>query len=681
MRLVIAEKPSVSASIAKVLGADERKEGYFEGNGYIVTWCLGHIADYAYPEEYDEKYKKWDFSDLPIIPDSWQMSVSKDKRSQYKILKALLNDNSINDVVNACDAGREGELIFRRVYEMTKSKLPIKRLWINSMEDSAISEGFDNLKDGHEFDMLAVAAAARAKADWLVGINATRAYTTKLNRKYTIGRVQTPTVMLLVERDDKINHFIKEPFYKVIIEKDGMKAVSENIKEKQKAAEVAEICDGKTAEVISVKNIEKRTKTPRLYDLTSLQREANRFFGYSASDTLYILQGLYEKKLVTYPRTDSQYITEDMISTVSELIIRIKDKYDFLREYKPGGIDKLADNSKVSDHTALLPTEGSLSGEESLSEKEKNIYNLIVRRLMSAASSDYIFSETEVIIRCEDNDFKCKGRTVVDMGFKSVENSFDRYMRIKQKKDEKEQIITVNEGDTFSVIAKAEEHFSTPPKPYTEDTLLAAMESAGSKEFENEVERKGLGTPATRASIIEKIIQTGYVERKGKQLNPTQEAYNLINILPDYIKSASLTAEWENKLLDMEKGKVSEDSFYNEINNMVQNIILGCEDLSPIKTEKQVLGKCPICGADVVEYSKSYSCSDKECKFVIWKENKFLASMKKKMDKRIATDLINKGKSRVNNLVSSKGNKFNADLVIKAEDGKVSYSLEFPEKK
>ena len=682
MKLVIAEKPSVSASLAAVLGADERKDGYFIGNGYTVTWCLGHIADYVYPEDYDEKYKKWSFPDLPIIPEPWRMAVPKEKKSQYKVLKNLLNDSSYEAVINACDAGREGELIFRRVYELSGSRIPIRRLWINSMEDNAIKKGFECLRDGADYDLLAKSAAARAKADWLIGINATRAYTTKLNKKYTIGRVQTPTVMLLVERDEKIKNFVKEPFYKVVIGCPKIKAASENIKEKSEADKLAAHCNGKTAEVISVKKKEKKTKTPRLYDLTSLQRDANRLYGYSASDTLSVLQDLYEKKLVTYPRTDSQYITEDMVESVMNLIERIKEKYDFLSGYKQEDIKKLADNSKVSDHTALLPTEGSLSGEVDLSVKGKNIYNLIVRRLMAAAATNYLYSETEVLIRCEGKDFKAKGKTVIDPGFKEVEEAFDKYMNIRQKKDDDSPVIEVAEGETLKEISsKSEEHFTTPPKPYTEDTLLAAMESAGNKECEEDVERKGLGTPATRASIIEKIIETGYVERKGKTLVPTEDGYKLISILPDYIKSVSLTAEWENKLLDMEKGKYSEDIFFGEIKDMVQNIVTGCADIAPVKSEREVLGKCPICGADIVEYPKSYSCSEKDCKFVIWKDNRFLNSMKKKMDKKIAMDLIKSGRSRINNLVSSKGNKFTADLVININEGKVSYKLEFPEKK
>ena len=565
MFLVIAEKPSVSQSLARILSAEKREDGYLAGKGCLVSWCFGHLAEYASPESYDERYAKWDFTDLPIIPEEWKLAVAKDKKAQLAVLKKLLNRKDIDYVVNACDAGREGELIFKRVYDLSGSKIPVRRLWISSMEDSAIQEGFANLKDGEEYKNLCEASVCRAKADWLVGMNATRAFTTKYYKRLTVGRVQTPTLAMLVERQDAIDGFVKEAYYKVAVEGDGIHAVSEVIKDEAEGIALAEKCNGKSAVISKAEKIQKKNQPPKLYDLTTLQREANRFFGYTAQETLRELQELYEAKLVTYPRTDSQYITADMEQTALELLELLPELLPFLQGESIGeNIGRIINNDKVSDHHALLPTKEALGQDfEELSERQRNIFRLIGQRLAQAVSEECIYEETTVTALCEGHEFSAKGKATVQPGFKGIEEAFRNAVQKGKPADKGKTDDTfsipggLREGmEIAEVRAEKSRHFTSAPKPYSEDTLLLAMERAGNQDFDEDTEKKGLGTPATRASILEKLVSSGYAKRNGKQILPTADGKELIAVLPDYLKSASMTAEWENKLLLMEKGQM-----------------------------------------------------------------------------------------------------------------------------
>lgn len=695
MYLVIAEKPSVSQALAKVLGAGDREDGYLSGQDCIVSWCLGHLAEYVPPEVYDSRYEKWEFSDLPIIPEDWQLAVAKDKKAQFTVLKKLLNRKDLDYVVNACDAGREGELIFKRVYDLSGSKIPVKRLWISSMEDSAIREGFAHLKDGREYASLCEASVCRAKADWLIGMNATRAFTTKYYKRLAVGRVQTPTLAMLVERQEAIDGFVKEAYYKVAVEGNGIRAVSENFKEEADSIALAEQCNEKPAVISNVEKIRRKNKPPKLYDLTTLQREANRFFGYTAQETLRELQALYEARIVTYPRTDSQYITADMEQTAIELLEGLPEMLPFLRQEPVGrNIGRIIDNDKVSDHHALLPTKEAVKQDfEELSEKQRNIFWLIGQRLAQAVSEECIYEEAVITMLCEGHEFIAKGKAVIQPGFKGIEDAFRNYVQ-KGKATDKEKAddtFSVPEGlyegmEIAGVSAESSRHFTSPPKPYSEDTLLAAMERAGGQEFEEGTEKKGLGTPATRASILEKLVSSGYAKRSGKQILPTADGKDLIAVLPEYLKSASMTAEWENKLLLMEKGQIDSGGFLGEITDLIGKMLEGCNAISGEEqnrfSQREEIGICPVCGNPVYEGKKNFYCGSRECSFSLWKENRYLASMKKLVDKKMAVDLLKKGRTHVKDLYSQKtGKTFAADLLMKVEDGRANFSLEFPKKK
>lgn len=695
MFLVIAEKPSVSQVLAKILSAGEREDGYLVGKDSIVSWCLGHLAEYVSPEVYDSKYEKWEFSDLPIIPEDWRLNVAKDKKGQFAILKKLLNRKDIEYVVNACDAGREGELIFKRVYDLSGSKIPVKRLWISSMEDSAIREGFSNLKDGSVYENLCEASVCRAKADWLIGMNATRAFTTKYYKRLTVGRVQTPTLAMLVERQEAIDGFVKEAYYRVTVKGGGIHAVSENFKEEADSLSLAEQCNGKSVVVSSIEKIRKKNKPPKLYDLTTLQREANRFFGYTAQETLRELQALYEARLVTYPRTDSQYITADMEQTAMELLELLPEMLPFLQMESVGrNVGRIINNDKVSDHHALLPTKEALKQDfEELSEKQRNIFWLIGQRLAQAVSEECVYEEVVVILLCEGHEFFAKGKTVIQPGYKGIEDAFHHSMQKEKSndKDKSEEAFSIPEGlcegmEIPEVTAENSKHFSSPPKAYSEDTLLSAMERAGRQEFEEGTEKKGLGTPATRASIIEKLVSSGYAKRNGKQILPTADGKDLIAVLPEYLKSAAMTAEWENKLLLMEKGQIDSSGFLQEITDLIDKMLEGCSIISGEEqrrfNQKEAVGICPVCGSPVYEGKKNFYCESRECSFSLWKENRYLTSMKKMIDKKMAVDLLKSGRTHVKDLYSQKkGRTFAADLLMKAEDGRASFSLEFPKKK
>ena len=695
MFLVIAEKPSVSQSIARILSATEREDGYLSGKDCIVSWCLGHLAEYVSPDYYDSRYGKWEFADLPIVPEKWELSVAKDKKKQFAVLKKLLNRSDLDYVVNACDAGREGELIFKRVYDLSGSKIPVRRLWISSMEDSAIREGFANLKDGAEYKNLCEASICRAKADWLIGMNATRAFTTKYYKRLTVGRVQTPTLAMLVERQDAIDGFVKEAYYKVAVEGDGIRVISESIKDEAESIALAEKCNGKSAVIRKVEKIQKKSQPPKLYDLTTLQREANRFFGYTAQETLRELQELYEAKLVTYPRTDSQYITADMEQTALELLELLPELLPFLQGESIGkNVGRIINNGKVSDHHALLPTKEALGQDfEELSERQRNIFRLIGQRLAQAVSEECIYEETAVMVLCEGHKFSAKGKAIVQSGFKKIEEVFRKSVQKGKQgdKDKAENTASIPEGlqegmEIAEVRAENSKHYTAPPKPYSEDTLLAAMERAGNQDFDEDTEKKGLGTPATRASILEKLVSSGYAKRSGKQILPTADGKELIAVLPDYLKSAAMTAEWENKLLLMERGQMDSHKFLQEITDLIDTMIAGCSAISGEEQnrfrQRESVGICPVCGNPVYEGKKNFYCSSRECSFSLWKENRYLSSMKKLVDKKMAMDLLAKGRTHVKDLYSQKtGKTFAADLLMKVEDGRANFSLEFPKNK
>lgn len=692
--LVIAEKPSVAQSYAKNLSAYKREDGYLEGESCIVSWCLGHLAEYAQPEEYDPKYEKWQFDDLPILPEAWKLKVSKDKKKQFDVLKGLMNRSDVEYLVNGCDAGREGELIFQRVYVLAGCRKPVKRLWISSMEDAAIQKGFQTMKSEEEYKNLCMAAVCRAQADWLIGMNGTRAYTTRYFKRLVVGRVQTPTLAMLAERQERIEHFQKEAFYKVALTDGKLTVVSENIANEEAADLLAALCNGSTAVVTQMKKERKKSFPPKLYDLTSLQREANRYFGYTAKRTLDMLQELYEEKLVTYPRTDSQFVTENMKDSVEELVEKMPVLLSFVDYEQLGhGIKRVINNAKVSDHHAILPTKEAVEkGIADLPADKKNLMMLICQQLVQATGEEYLYEQTDITVKCQEHDFKARGKIPVQMGFKEVEKAFKQLCVKAEPVEEKEKETSIPAGyeegmRLFPVKAEKTTHYTSPPKPFNEDTLLAAMETAGNKEFDSETEKKGLGTPATRASIIEKLVSSGYAQRKGKQILPSTEGKELVKVMPEYLKSAVMTAEWENQLLMMEKGQITDTQFMGEITSLVRKILEVCREIPEeerrrFQTEREVIGKCPVCGCDVFEGKQNFYCSNRQCDFALWKENRFLGSMEKNLDKKMARELLDKACTHVKGLYSKKKDmKFDADLLLTLEDGKPRFHLEFPKKK
>lgn len=692
--LVIAEKPSVAQSYAKNLSAYKREDGYLEGESCIVSWCLGHLAEYAQPEEYDPKYEKWQFDDLPILPEAWKLKVSKDKKKQFEVIKTLMNRSDVEYLVNGCDAGREGELIFQRVYVLAGCRKPVKRLWISSMEDAAIQKGFQTMKSEEEYKNLCMSAVCRAQADWLIGMNGTRAYTTRYFKRLVVGRVQTPTLAMLAERQERIEHFQKEAFYKVALTDGKLTVVSENIANEEAADLLAALCNGSTAVVTQMKKERKKSFPPKLYDLTSLQREANRYFGYTAKRTLDMLQELYEEKLVTYPRTDSQFVTEDMKDSVEELVGKMPVLLSFVDYGQLGhGIKRVINNAKVSDHHAILPTKEAVEkGIADLPADKKNLMMLICQQLVQATGEEYLYEQTDITVKCQEQDFKARGKIPVQMGFKEVEKAFKQLCVKAETVEGKEKETSIPAGyeegmRLFPVKADKTTHYTSPPKPFNEDTLLAAMETAGNKEFDSETEKKGLGTPATRASIIEKLVSFGYAQRKGKQILPSTEGKELVKVMPEYLKSAVMTAEWENQLLMMEKGQITDTQFMGEITSLVRKILEGCREIPEeerrrFQTAREVIGKCPVCGCDVFEGKQNFYCSNRQCDFALWKENRFLGSMEKNLDKKMARELLDKACTHVKGLYSKKKDmKFDADLLLTLEDGKPRFHLEFPKKK
>ena len=698
MKLVIAEKPSVAMSLAAVLGATERKDGYLEGSGYLVSWCVGHLLELAQPEAYKEQYAKWRYEDLPILPENWKYEVPKDKKTQLALLCRLMKDKRVDSVVCATDAGREGELIFRLVYEYAGCKKPMERLWISSMEDAAIREGFDHLHPGSDYDKLYDAAVCRAGADWLIGINATRLFSVLYGVTLNVGRVMSPTLALLVQRESDIESFISKPFYVPEITCGGFTASGEKMTERSEAEKIRMDCDHNSAFVRSVEKQVKTIQPPRLYDLTTLQRECNRIYGYTAQQTLDYVQSLYEKKLATYPRTDSQYLTKDMQATAASLILWLRDNMPFGKGYAgEPDIDRVTDDSKVTDHHAIIPTvEIARTDLSELPSGERDVLTLLAVRLLCATTQVHRFEAVTAILDCQGYTFTAKGKTILQSGWKEVERIHRMSIRqseTEHKKNEAVALPVLQEGQTFEAVsASLREGKTSPPKHYTEDTLLSAMETAGAEDMPEDAERKGLGTPATRAATLEKLVSAGFVQRKKKQLIPTEKGKNLIAVLPDNIKSPILTAEWESMLKQVEHGELSATSFMDQIADMSRTLVKEhttpeerFADLFPSsrETAHEAVGVCPRCGAPVYEGKKGFFCDNRECSFALWKDNRFFSSKKKSITKSVAAALLKEGRISMSGLYSEKtGKTYDAEVILDDTGGKyVNFKLEFPVKK
>ena len=684
-QLVIAEKPSVARSIATVIGADEKQTGYWQGGGYLVSWCIGHLVSFAEAGQYDEKYCKWRYEDLPILPQPWQFIVPDEKKQQFEVLRALLNRPDVDSVTAATDAGREGELIFRFVYQMAGCTKPVKRLWISSMEDAAIREGFANLRPDSDYDALYQSALCRAKADWLVGINATRLFSVLYHKTLTVGRVQTPTLKMLVDRDAKILRFQKEKYYTVGIHSGSLKADSGCIADAETANSLKEKCTSAVAVCTSVKREKKTEQPPKLYDLTTLQREANRLFGFTAKQTLDYAQQLYEKKLLTYPRTDSQYLTEDMGQTAQHLVSDLLGLLPFAQGLGlTPEVGRILNSKKVSDHHAIIPTsEFVKQGFTGLAESESKLMNLVCSKLLCAVAAPHEYETVTAVFSCAGNEFTAKGKTVLVPGWKEIDQRF----RSNLKADTEEEVLNTlpepAEGQSFSVMANVSEHFTSPPKAYTEDTLLSAMERAGAEDMPEEAERKGLGTPATRAAILEKLVQMGFVQRKGKQLVPTKDGINLAVVLPESLTSPALTAEWENRLTEIAKGSADPDEFMAEIEAQVRQLVktyscISADKQNLFQSERVIIGKCPRCGENVYEGKKNFYCGNRSCQFVMWKNDRFFEQRKKAFTPKIAAALLKNGKAKVKGLYSEKtGKTYDATVLLADTGGKyVNYRVE-----
>ena len=698
MKLVIAEKPSVAMSLAAVLGATERKDGYLEGSGYLVSWCVGHLLELAQPEAYKEQYAKWRYEDLPILPENWKYEVPKDKKTQLALLCRLMKDKRVDSVVCATDAGREGELIFRLVYEYAGCNKPMERLWISSMEDAAIREGFDHLRPGSDYDKLYDAAVCRAGADWLIGINATRLFSVLYGVTLNVGRVMSPTLALLVQRESDIESFISKPFYVPEITCGGFTASGEKMTERSEAEKIRMDCDHNSAFVRSVEKQVKTIQPPRLYDLTTLQRECNRIYGYTAQQTLDYVQSLYEKKLATYPRTDSQYLTKDMQATAASLILWLRDNMPFGKGCAgEPDIDRVTDDSKVTDHHAIIPTvEIARTDLSELPSGERDVLTLLAVRLLCATTQANRFEAVTAILDCQGHTFTAKGKTILQSGWKEVERIHRMSIRqseTEHRENEDAALPVLKEGQTFEAVsASLREGKTSPPKHYTEDTLLSAMETAGAEDMPEDAERKGLGTPATRAATLEKLVSAGFVQRKKKQLIPTEKGKNLIAVLPDNIKSPILTAEWESMLKQVEHGELSATSFMDQIADMSRTLVKEhtapeerFADLFPSSkgTVHEAVGVCPRCGAPVYEGKKGFFCDNRECSFALWKDNRFFSSKKKSITKSVAAALLKEGRISMSGLYSEKtGKTYDAEVILDDTGGKyVNFKLEFPIKK
>lgn len=672
-KLVIAEKPSVAQSIAAVIGAKQKHDGYLTGGGYTVSWCLGHLAELSDASAYNADYAKWNRKDLPIIPENYRFTVAPDKRKQFDVLRELLRSPEISEVINACDAGREGELIFRTVYYLAGCTKPMKRLWISSMEDAAIREGIQNLRPGRDYDGLHQSALCRARADWLVGINATRYFSLLYGRTLNIGRVMSPTLALLVQREAEISAFVPEPFYTVQLDC-GFTAATERMKDRSAADAILSNC-GKTATVISIERKEKTEKAPALYDLTTLQRDANRILGYTAQQVLDYLQALYEKKLCTYPRTDSRYLTDDMAPSVPDYVAAAAAICGLT---VPEIIlaRQICDSKKVSDHHAIIPTVSDGNADLALGERE--IMKLAALCLLRAVSDMHRYTEVIVTLNCGGHSFTAKGRTILSLGWRVYDS---------EKKETESILPELTVGQTIPVTAAAvKEGQTTPPKHHTEDTILNSMETAGAKDMPDDAERKGIGTPATRAAVLEKLVSAGFVERKKSKklttLIPSDPGKALITVLPEALQSPLLTAEWEHRLKEIERGELSPEDFMESIAAMLRELIQtyqpipGAAVLFP--SEFEIVGKCPRCGRNVVEKKQGFFCEDRSCSFALWKNSKFFSAKRKQLTKTVAEVLLKDGRVQLSDCYSERSGKTYDAIVVMNDDGQqVNFSLEF----
>ena len=692
MKLLIAEKPSVAKSIASALGAKSGADGCFQGNSLIVSWCVGHLVSPMDAAGYDERFKKWRYDDLPILPEPFRYVLAPGKEDAFENLRRLMNRPDVDTVVNACDAGREGELIFRLVYEMAGCTKPIERLWISSMEDMAIREGFSDLRPGAEYDSLYQSALCRQKADWLVGINATRLFSVLYHRTLNVGRVQTPTLAMLAERDGKIMLFKKEKYHHVRLQVEGAEAVSEKFTDPVQAKQVQTACQNGQAVCTSVTREKKKEQPPKLYDLTTLQREANRIFSYTAKQTLDYAQSLYEKKLLTYPRTDSRYLTSDMAETAS-CVIHLAAKvppFDGCGSFFPL-VELMVSDKDVSDHHAIIPTmEIEKTDIKALPVGERNLLLLVCCKLLCASASPYEYETVTATFDCDGHTFTAKGKRILSEGWRDIERIFRSSLKEKPEDTDNGGVLPdFTEGQAFENVAVSiTEHFTSPPKPYTEDTLLSAMENAGKEDIPEDAERKGLGTPATRAAIIEKLVAAGFVERKGKNLITTKAGINLVTVLPEALTSSMLTAEWEQRLSAIAKGEADPGEFMEGIRSMTQELVQTYSHISEdgqklFAPEKEVIGNCPRCGKPVYEGKKNFACSDRSCTFVLWKNDRFWTSRKKELTKKMASDLLKKGRTSVRGMWSEKkGATYDAAVILDDTGGKfINFKLEFPNRK
>ena len=684
----MTEKPSVAISYAKILGVHGRQDGYLEGNGYLVSWCVGHLVELAPPSAYGEQYVKWNIADLPILPEKWQYLVSASTKKQFSILKKLMHRADVNTVVNSCDAGREGELIFRLVYEQAGCKKPVSRLWLSSMEDSAVRAGFANLKPSTEYDALYQAALCRERADWMVGINCSRLFSCLYGRPLAVGRVMTPTLAMTVEREAAIAAFVPKKFYTVALElTSGFVASSRRISEKAAAEKLLAGCREEMVSTIQkITRKEKAENPPPLYDLTTLQRDANRLLGYSAQQTLDYVQSLYEKQLTTYPRTDSCYIADEDEEMLEELAEELEDFLGFVSEDADDDVPRTrrtVNRQKVTDHHAILPTRSMLQADlDALPKGERNILKLIIARTLMAVSKPFRYLETLLTTECAGEEFTAKGKEILEEGWKAVERKV--LADILNRKREFTALPQVEESECGILNAELKEGQTSPPKHFTEDTLLHSMETASADSMPEGVERQGIGTPATRAATIEKLVQKGFLERKGdkktKVLLPTDKGKALITVMPEEIQSADMTADWETKLLRVERGEMEPETFMTEINDMISSLVNTTEAVKGASAlmKNKVIGVCPNCGNSVVEREKGYFCENRECRFVLWKDNAFFKRLGKRMDAHVADRLLRDGRVRLKDCKSSKGKTYNATVLLSTEaDGRSKFSLEF----
>ena len=676
--LIIAEKPSVALAIAAVVGADKRKNGYLEGNGYLVSWCVGHLVSLAQPENYDLRLARWRRADLPILPDPWQYVPNEKTKKQLDLLCSLMNRPDIETIVCATDAGREGELIFRLVYDCCRCSEPVKRLWTSSLEESAIREGMAHLKDAAEYDLLYEAALCRAKADWLMGINLTRLYTLLYGPTLSIGRVMTPTLAMIVEREKAVAGFTPKPFYSVHL-LCPCEAVSERFEDELEAQALADACNGQTAEIIRVEKKTRSDRPPKLYDLTTLQREANQLFGYTAQQTLDCAQSLYEKKLATYPRTDSRFLTHDMASVLPNLAQTVAALLPFEQGLSlPVHAEQVIDDAGVSDHHAIIPTQ-SVTAEclDTLTNEELNIFSMLAVRLLCAVGEPHVTEERTLTLSCAGHIFTAAGKTDTALGWRIPASTFYGSIGHPREPDERAGVdpALYERQRFFGVRAVVKKGLTAPPKRYTEATLLAAMESAGADSFPDEAERKGIGTPATRAGIIEKLVKGGFIERRGekiKQLLPTDKGRNLIAVLPETLRSPLLTAQWENQLCQVEHGNLASDDFLSSIETMLRDQVdhaqADPQALTLFPTGRRKVAKCPCCGYPVSEAEKGYFCENRECSFGLFKDNKFFAARGKRLDAATAVALLNDGKAAVKGMIAKSGKKYDGTVVMELDE-------------